>query len=138
MMAARFRAAPAGSAASIGGAAPAEAARVDAGWVEVCRLDDIVPNTGVCALLAGRQVAIFRLNADALYAIGNHDPLSGANVLSRGIVGDLAGEIVVASPIYKQHFSLVSGRCLEEPGVSVPVYAVRLDGAAVQVRAPQE
>jgi nitrite reductase (NADH) small subunit len=143
-VAARPRAAAASSASPPGGVAPSggsarpDGARGDLGWVEVCRLDDIVPNTGVCALVAGRQVAVFRLNGDALYALGNHDPLSGANVLSRGIVGDLGGEIVVASPIYKQHFSLVSGRCLEEPDASVPVYAVRLDGAFVQVRAPQE
>jgi precorrin-3B methylase len=28
------------------------------------------------------------------------DPFSGANVLSRGIAGDLKGELVVASPVY--------------------------------------
>ena len=107
-------------------------------WVAACRLDDMVPNAGVCALVAGCQVAIFRLDDDSLHAIGNRDPLSGANVLSRGIVGDLGGEVVVASPIYKQHFSLVSGRCLEEPGVAVPVYAVRLDGAVVKIREPRD
>jgi NAD(P)H-dependent nitrite reductase small subunit len=86
----------------------------------------------------GAQVAVFRLDDDRLYAIGNLDPLSGANVLSRGIVGDLNGEIVVASPIYKQHFSLASGRCLEEPDVAVPVYVVRLDGGVVEIRGPSE
>ena len=44
-----------------------------------------------------------------MYAIGNYDPASDANVLARGIVGDIGGEIVVASPIYKQHFSLRHG-----------------------------
>jgi nitrite reductase (NADH) small subunit len=105
-------------------------------WVRVCGLDDIVPGAGVCALVGNRQVAVFRLADDSLHAIGNHDPLSGANVLSRGIVGDQGGEIVVASPIYKQHFSLVSGRCLEEPDASVPVFAVRLEGSAVMVLEP--
>ena len=61
----------------------------------------------MCALLDGQQVAMFRVG-DAVHAIGNHDPASGANVLSRGIVGDVAGELVVASPMYKQHFSLVT------------------------------
>ena len=61
-------------------------------------------------------------------------PASGANVLSRGIVGDLGGEIVVASPIYKQHFSLVTGRCLEEPELSVPAYLARVIDGEVWVR----
>lgn len=103
-------------------------------WVAVCQLDDIVPNTGVCALVGEHQVAVFRLDDDSVYAIDNHDPYSRANVLSRGIVGDLKGELVVASPVYKQHFSLTSGKCLEDPDVSVPVYPVRLDGPTVLVQ----
>ena len=104
-------------------------------WVAVCRLSDIVPNTGVCALVGGRQVAVFRMDDDSLYAIDNHDPFSRANVLSRGIVGDLKGEVVVASPVYKQHFSLITGQCLEDPNVRVPVYPVRLDGDTILVEA---
>ena len=102
--------------------------------LQVCRLDDIVPNSGVCALVAGEQVALFRIE-DNIFAIGNRDPFSGANVLSRGIVGDLKGELVVASPVYKQHFSLVSGRCLEDESVAVPVYAARVEEGFVLVEA---
>ena len=100
---------------------------------KVCRLDDIVPGTGVCALVGGDQIAIFRLRDDSIRAVGNHDPISGANVLSRGIVGDLNGELVVASPVYKQHFSLLTGRCLEDPSVSVPVYRARVEGVDIQI-----
>jgi len=103
-------------------------------WVAVCRLDDIVPNSGVCALVGARQVAVFRLDDDSVYAIDNHDPFSRANVLSRGIMGDVKGELVVASPVYKQHFSLTSGKCLEDPEVRVLVYPVRLDGLTVLVQ----
>ena len=42
-----------------------------------------------------RQIAIFRVG-DAIYALDNYDPHSEANVLSRGLVGDLNGEPVVA------------------------------------------
>ena len=107
----------------------------DARWAAVCRLKDIVPNTGVCALVDGRQVAVFRLNDNSVYAIDNRDPFSRANVLSRGIVGDLKGELVVASPVYKQHFSLATGQCLEDPGVRVAVFPVRIDGDAILVQA---
>ncbi len=100
----------------------------------MCALEDILPDSGVCALIAGRQVALFRVG-DGVHAIGNHDPISGVNVLARGIVGDSEGELVVASPIYKQHFSLVTGRCLEEPDYSVPVYLARISSGAVWVRA---
>ena len=107
-------------------------------WSRVCPVDDIVPNTGVCALVNDRQVAIFRLDDDSLYALGNYDPFSRANVLSRGIVGDLKGEVVVASPVYKQHFSLATGRCLEDPSVCVPVFEVRRDGDNVAVNVPAQ
>jgi|SRR5215469_6927033 len=102
-------------------------------WSRVCALHNILPYTGVAALVRRRQLAIFRVQ-DAVYAIGNRDPVSGANVLARGIVGDIGGEVVVASPIYKQHFSLVSGRCLEEPSLSVPVYPTRVVEREVWVR----
>jgi nitrite reductase (NADH) small subunit len=102
-------------------------------WVAVCRLNEVVPNTGVCALVNERQVAVFRLDDDRVYAIENHDPFSRANVLSRGIVGDLKGEIVVASPVYKHHFSLASGQCLEDPDVRLTVFPVRLEDELILV-----
>jgi nitrite reductase (NADH) small subunit len=103
-------------------------------WIAVCKLDDIVPDTGVCALVEGRQVAVFRLSDDNVYAIDNHDPFSHANVLSRGIVGDLKGEVVVASPVYKQHFNLATGQCLEDVDVRVAVFPARIEGGMVQVQ----
>jgi len=107
---------------------------VAAQWIDICALDEIVPDTGVAALVNGVQVAIFRIGgSDELFAIGNFDPFSDANVIARGIVGDLGGELVVASPVYKQHFSLKTGICLEDTEVSVPTYAVRLCEGIVQV-----
>jgi len=103
----------------------------------ICRLDDIVPGTGVCALVGDEQVAVFRVD-DCVYALGNFDPFSRANVLSRGIVGDLKGELVVASPVYKQHFSLSSGQCVEDATVRVPVYAARVESGRVIVEARRE
>ena len=103
--------------------------------VEVCTLDDLVPGLGVGALVNGRQVALFRLRNGDVHAVGNYDPFSQANVMSRGLTGDLKGQKVVASPVYKQHFDLVTGVCLEDGSVSLPVYAVVVVGEEVSVLA---
>lgn len=102
-------------------------------WTSVCGLGDIVPEAGVCALVDGEQVAVFRVG-DGLYAIDNLDPCSGAAVLSRGLVGSLGERLVVASPIYKQHFDLRTGECLEAPQQAVRTWQVRRQGDEVQVR----
>lgn len=106
-------------------------------WTAICSLDDIVPDTGVCALLNGEQVAVFRVGArePRVFAIGNVDPNSRAAVLSRGIVGSLGERVVVASPIYKQHFDLGTGECLEAPEHAVPCYPTRLADGKVWVAA---
>lgn len=106
-------------------------------WQALCAKADLVPDSGVCALWRGQQIALFYIPGygQELFAIGNNDPFSGANVLARGIVGDLRGQVVVASPIYKQHFSLTSGICLEDESVRVPVFAVRLRGEVVELMA---
>ncbi len=101
-------------------------------WTDVCPADDILPDTGVCALVAGRHVAVFRVGADRFFAIDNVDPKSGASVLSRGLVGSLGGRVVVASPLYKNHFDLATGECLEFPELSVRAHAVRVaDGQVI-------
>ncbi|KAF1066795.1 acyltransferase [Variovorax paradoxus] len=98
----------------------------DLHWTAVCAATDILPDTGVCALVEGVHVAIFRVGREAtLYAIDNVDPKAGASVLSRGLVGSLGDRVVVASPLYKNHFDLRSGECLEAPEHSVRAHAVR-------------
>src|SRR5689334_8217508 len=101
-------------------------------WTRVCKADDILPHSGVTALVLGRQVAIFRVSSD-YYAISDYDPFSKAYVLSRGIVGDRAGVIKVASPIYKQSFNLTTGECLDDPAVKLPTYPVRVVDDVVQI-----
>jgi len=102
-------------------------------WTAVCDVDDIVPDTGVCALLDGQHVAVFRVGADRFHAINNVDRRSGASVLARGLVGNLGDRLVVASPLYKNHIDLATGECLEEPAHSVQVHAVRVEAGRVFV-----
>ena len=103
-------------------------------WQNVCSVDDLQPDSGVCALVEGRQVAIFYMPKDnVVYAIDNYDPFGCANVLSRGIIGDINGQPVVASPLYKQHFNLQTGGCLEDEAVTIPAYGIRIENGKVQV-----
>ncbi len=107
--------------------------RISPTWIEVCPLDEIVPDTGVCALVNGEQVAVFRVGADRVYAIDNLDPASHAAVLSRGLIGSVGERVVVASPLYKQHFDLATGECLETPEQSVRAYPSRVANGVVWV-----
>ena len=107
-------------------------------WVSVCCESDLISNIGICAKINNKQVAIFQLDINGdkkLYAIDNNDPFSGSNVLSRGLVGDLKGQDVVASPIYKQHFDLATGDCLEDDTVSLAVYPVRAKDGKIEIAA---
>lgn len=107
-------------------------------WTAVCTLSDIVPNAGVCALVEEEQIAVFRVGPgqdDRVFAIANYDPNANAAVLSRGLVGNLGERIVVASPIYKHHFDLRTGECLEAPENSVAAYPARVHDGKVWVAA---
>jgi nitrite reductase (NADH) small subunit len=105
-------------------------------WMAVCRYERLQPERGVAALLDDVQVALFRTHNGAVHAIGNIDPFSGAAVLSRGIVGDRGCVATVASPVYKQAFDLVTGRCLDDPQITVPVYSVRVADGLLEVGLP--
>jgi len=105
-------------------------------FTDVCALGDIDLDTGVCALVNGQQVAIFRPAAGGvLFAVGNFDPIGEANVLSRGLICDIKGQLTVASPLYKQHYVLASGKCLEDDSVSIPTFKVKVEGKRVLVAA---
>ncbi len=105
-------------------------------WVDVCPLEKLIPGRGVCALVSGLQVAVFRIAGEEIYAISNFDPFSRAFVLSRGIVGSRAERLKVASPVYKQSFDLETGVCLDDATVTLPTFAVRVHEGNVQVAGP--
>ncbi|NOR71130.1 MAG: nitrite reductase small subunit NirD [Methylomarinum sp.] len=106
----------------------------DKQWLDVCSEDDLQPDSGICALVAGKQVAIFYMpKENAVYAVNNYDPFGKANVLSRGLIGDLNGVPMVASPLYKQHFNLQTGECLDDENVSIEAYAIRIENGRVEV-----
>lgn len=105
-------------------------------WQSVCRQQDLVSNSGVVVWFDGVQVALFYLpqaEGRQLYAIDNHDPQSGANVIGRGLIANIKGELVIAAPIYKQHYRLEDGSCLESPQQHLRVWPVRLHGGQVEL-----
>ena len=104
-------------------------------WVEVCPFDRLISGRGVCALVAGCQVAVFRVDGD-VFALSNFDPFSQSNVLSRGIVCSRGERLKVESPIYKQSFDLHTGQCLDDPTVSVATLSARVVDGQVQVARP--
>jgi len=115
------------------------AVSVNTGFTAVCEIDRLTPDLGVAALFGDLQVAIFRLADGRVYAVQNLDPFSGAHVMSRGITGSKAGEPTIASPIFKQVFSLMTGLCLatmdREPvvpgGPDLETFPVTLDNGQV-------
>lgn len=106
-----------------------------AGWTPACPLSSLLVGRGVAVLLPdGAQAALFRLGGDTLAAVGNIDPFGRAAVMSRGIVGDRCGEPTVASPLLKQVFSLIDGRCFDDAAHALPVYDVRVVDGFVEIR----
>lgn len=110
----------------------------------ICAFETLLPDLGVAALVGDTQVAIFRLDDDRLFAVQNLDPFSGASVMSRGITGTRAGVPTIASPIYKQVFSLETGECLvtmdKEPvaatGPDLQVFEVTVHDGEVRLGVP--
>ena len=117
---------PGGGAVATGSAGPVDV------WVDICGLDDLIPDRGACVLVGSEQVALFRLSGEErVYALSNLDPFSDAYVLSRGIVGSKGEVPKVASPVYKQSFDLRTGQCLDDAAVAVRTYPVSLSGGRV-------
>lgn len=106
-------------------------------WRAVCARQDLVLNSGVVALVGTAQVALFYVasisGTPQLFAVENRDPVSGVNVIGRGLIGSLAGDLVIASPLYKQHYRLEDGTCLEDPALRLRTWPVRLMGDVVEV-----
>ncbi|MBF4163239.1 nitrite reductase small subunit NirD [Nocardioides acrostichi] len=111
-------------------------------WTPVCHLSQIARESGVAAWVHGEAVAVFRDHTDAVYALSNIDPKTGASVLSRGIVGTrrrVEGDVgFVASPLLKQPYRLSDGVCLDDETLKVATYEVRVVGGSIEVGARRD
>ncbi|MGR2948441.1 nitrite reductase small subunit NirD [Vibrio vulnificus] len=103
---------------------------------QVCDINDIIPGTGVCALVNGQQIALFRPSEEEqVFAISNMDPFARSNVLSRGLIGEHKGELWVASPLKKQRFNLATGACMEDERFNIKAYQARVNNGIVEISA---
>lgn len=103
-------------------------------WIKICSTDDLQPNSGICALVDGKQVAIFHMpQRGEIYAIDNWDPIGKANVLSRGLIGDVEGAPMVASPLYKERYDLKSGQCLDNEALKLNTYEIQINNDCVEI-----
>lgn len=104
-------------------------------WLSLCDKDDLVPGSGIAAWFEGEQIALFYLPGvgNEIFALSNHDPIACANVIARGITGSIEAQPVVASPLYKQHYRLADGHCLEQPELALEVWPTRLNGSQVEI-----
>ncbi len=104
-------------------------------WITVCQINDIYPQSGICALFNGEDVAIFRPFADdTVYALSNIDPFFASSVLSRGLIVEAQNELYVASPLKKQRFRLKDGQCLDDSAYAIKTYQVRVENGQVQLK----
>jgi nitrite reductase (NADH) small subunit len=102
-------------------------------WVDVCGLDALEPFWGEAALVAGHQIALVRLPGERVLAVGNLDPVAGAHVMSRGIVGSRGDRPTIASPLHKEVYDLESGERLGADGPGLGSHPVRVTGGRVEV-----
>jgi len=103
---------------------------------QVCDITDIAPGTGVCALIQGQQVAVFRPSeAEQVFAISNMDPFARSNVLSRGLICEHQDELWVASPLKKQRFNLATGVCMEDERFNIKAFKTRVTDSKVEIAA---
>ena len=106
----------------------------DLTWQTIGKTSDLIAGAGVGAQIGHQQIALFWLKPhQRLYAVSNFCPFSEANIIARGIIGDIDGEPVVASPLHKEHFSLLDGRCLEHPEQNLAVWQAQIVGDEVQI-----
>ncbi|MGA7206315.1 MAG: nitrite reductase small subunit NirD [Specibacter sp.] len=103
------------------------------GWFRVCRLSDLADSWGEAALVDGRQVALFRVGPNDVFAVSQADPATRAHVMARGLVGTRGRTHTIASPLHKEVYSLATGECFGRPELHLGTYPVRVVDGAVEV-----
>jgi nitrite reductase (NADH) small subunit len=106
-------------------------------WERACAVDEIEPSWGEALLLRMKQVALFVLSPQEIYAVSHRDPATDAYVMARGIVGSRSvadtERPTVASPLLKQVYDLGTGECFTDPSLFLQTFRTRVVGGFIEV-----
>jgi nitrite reductase (NADH) small subunit len=103
------------------------------GWHRVCAVDELEPSWGEAALVAGRQVALFRTAPGEVFAVAQEDPATGAFVMARGILGSRGTRPTIASPLHKEVYDLETGECFGNAELRLDTFATRIADGHIEV-----
>jgi nitrite reductase (NADH) small subunit len=106
-------------------------------WRSACSLDELEPFWGEAILLGDRQIALFFISSDEIYAVDHIDPDTGAAVMARGIVGSRGDRPTVASPLHKQVYDLETGACFDDPLLALATYRTRIVDGSIEIEVPE-
>jgi nitrite reductase (NADH) small subunit len=96
-------------------------------------VEDLEIAWGEAALVAGRQIALFRIGATEVFAVAHEDPATGAHVMARGILGSRGERPTIASPLHKEVYDLETGECFSTPGLAIATFRTRISDGMVEV-----
>ena len=102
-------------------------------WERACAVDELEPSWGEALLIRMRQIALFMIGPDEIYAVDNRDPATRAFVISRGIVGSKGDRPTIASPLHKQVYDLGTGECFSHPELALGTFRTRIVGGFIEV-----
>lgn len=103
------------------------------GWHRVCAVDELELSWGEAALIAGRQVALFRTAPGEVFAVAQEDPATGAFVMARGILGSRGTRATIASPLHKEVYDLETGECFGNAELHLDTFPTRIADGYVEI-----
>ena len=106
-------------------------------WVNVGKVWNFPKDGGATIKYGKVQIAVYNFTSRGeWYASQNMCPHKKAFVLSRGVIGDVAGVPKIACPLHKKTFSLQSGESLQGEEYHIRTFPVRIDGDDVLLELP--
>tara|TARA_R110002124_G_C8629602_1_gene487168 strand:- start:171 stop:524 length:354 start_codon:yes stop_codon:yes gene_type:complete len=96
-------------------------------WHLACHTTEVPAEGGACALIEGKQIAIFNLERrDEWYAVDNRCPHKQQMALSRGMTGCQNDEPKIACPFHKKTFSLRTGEGLNDDSCKIDTFPIQV------------
>ncbi|MES2730559.1 MAG: nitrite reductase small subunit NirD [Bacteroidota bacterium] len=103
-------------------------------WFKAAPVESFPENGGACVKYKDTQIAVFNFTKrNEWYASQNLCPHKMQMILSRGMIGDAAGDPKVACPYHKKTFSLQTGENLNGDDYQITVYPVKVEDGYVYI-----